>query len=404
MKKSITKLSALLLTSVLLAAGCANTGSQGTTAGGGTAATGGTATTTAGVTQGAGGAIKFGVFEPLTGANAAGGQLEVKGIKLAHKLYPSVLGQNIELIEADNKSDRVEAANAASSLVNAKVNVVLGSWGSSLSIAGGPAFQNAKIPAIGTSATNPQVTEGNPYYYRVCFIDPFQGTVMANYAYNTLGLKKAAIMREINSDYSVGLAKFFEEKYKELGGTITGTYDFQTNDQDFNAQLTNLKATDAEVVFAPSNYTEAGLLIKQGKELGITLPFLGGDTWETPQLIEIGGAEVDGATFSTFFDKDSPLTEETKKFVEEWAKMYPGEEPAAVSALGYDAYLMAYKAIEAAGSADPAKIQEQLGKVKDFQGAAGVVNFDENRNAIKDAVIKTIKDGKFTYVDIVKAQ
>lgn len=395
MKRSIVKLTATFLATALIAAGC-STPAPGTTSAGTTAAGGTTAAT--------GDVIKFGVFEPLTGANAAGGQLELQGIKLANKVYPTVLGKKITLVEADNKSDRVEAANAASSLVNAKVATVLGSWGSSLSIAGGPAFQNAGIPAIGTSATNPQVTEGNPYYYRVCFIDPFQGTVMANYAFTKLGLKKAAIMREINSDYSVGLAKFFNEQFTKLGGEVVATYDFQTNDQDFNAQLTNLKASAAEVIFAPANYTEAALMIKQARQLGITLPVLGGDTFETPQLLEVGGKEVEGIVFSTFFDKTQPLTEETKKFIAEWEKEYPGVEPAAVSALGYDAYLMAYKAIEAAGSAEPAKIQEALGKVKDFQGATGVVNFDANRNAIKDAVLKTVKDGKFTFVDIVKGK
>lgn len=402
MKRSIIKLTAAFLATAFIAAGCstpASTTSAGTTGAGTTAA----GTTTAGTTA-AGGEIKIGVFEPLTGANAAGGQLELIGIKLANKVYPTVLGQKITLVEADNKSDRVEAANAASSLVNAKVATVLGSWGSSLSIAGGPAFQNAGIPAIGTSATNPQVTEGNPYYYRVCFIDPFQGTVMANYAFTKLGLKKAAILREINSDYSVGLAKFFTEQFKTLGGEVVATYDFQTNDQDFNAQLTNLKATDATVIFAPGNYTEVALMIKQARQLGITLPVLGGDTFETPQLIEIGGKEVEGIVFSTFFDKTQPLTAETTKFLAEYEKAYPGQEPAAVTALGYDAYLMAYKAIEAAGSAEPAKIQEALGKVKDFQGATGVVNFDANRNAVKDAVLKTVKDGKFVFVDIVKGK
>lgn len=380
MKKSVSKISALLLSTVLVTAGCAG---------------GGTTTPTEED------AIKIGVFEPLTGDNAAGGQLELKGILLANKLYPEVLGKKIELVQADNKSDRVEAANAASALVNAKVSAVLGSWGSTLSIAGGPIFSNAKIPAIGTSATNPQVTDGNEYYYRVCFIDPFQGTVMANYAYNNLGKKNAAIIREVNSDYSVGLAKFFEEQYKKLGGTVVDTYNFQTKDQDFNAILTNLKSSGADVVFAPSNYTEAGLIIKQAREMGIELEFLGGDTWETPQLVEVGGPAADGIIFSTFFDKDHPLTDETKKFMDAWKEEYPNDEVAAVSVLGYDAYLMAYKAIEAAGSADSAKIQEALGKVVDFQGAAGIVNFDENRNAIKSAVIKTVENGQFTFVDIV---
>ncbi|PKK38793.1 Branched-chain amino acid ABC transporter, amino acid-binding protein [Clostridiaceae bacterium JG1575] len=388
MKRSLHRILALLLTTATLASGCANAadGQKTKDSSGG----------------GSKDAIKIGVFEPLTGDNAAGGQLEMKGIKLAHKLYPEVLGKKISLEEADNKSDRVEAANAAASLVNKKVSAVLGSWGSSLAIAGGPAFKNAKIPAIGTSCTNPQVTEGNPYYYRVCFIDPFQGTVMADYAYKTLGKKKAAIFREKNSDYSVGLAKFFQEQYQKLGGSIVATFDYQTKDQDFNAQLTNLKSAGAEVVFAPGNFTESALLVKQARQLGIQLPILGGDTWETPQLIEVGGKEVEGVVFSTFFDKDHPLTAETTKFVEAYKKEYPGEDIAAVSALAYDAYLMVYKAIEAAGSSDPSKIQEALGKVKDFQGAAGIVNFDDNRNAIKDAVLKTVKDGKFTYMDVVK--
>ena len=349
--------------------------------------------------------IKIGVFEPLTGGSAAGGQMTVEGIELANKKVSEVLGKKVELVIADNKSDKVEAANAVSRLIeNDKVVAIIGSYGSSLSMAAGDIVKTAKIPTVGCSPTNPLVTIGNEFYFRVCFIDPFQGTVMANYAFTTLGLKKAAIMREINSDYSVGLSKFFTEQFVKLGGEVVATFDFQTNDQDFNAQLTNLKATDATVIFAPGNYTEVALMVKQARQLGITLPVLGGDTWETPQLIEIGGAEVEGIIFSTFFDKDHPLTDETKTFMEAWNKEYPGQEPAAVSALGYDAYLMAYKAMEAAGSSEPAKIQEALGKVKDFQGATGVVNFDENRNAIKDAVIKTIKDGKFVFLDIVKGK
>lgn len=193
-----------------------------------------------------------------------------------------MLGKKIELVQADNKSDKVEnVANAAASLVNAKVSAVLGGWGSSLSISGGTAFLNAKIPAIGTSATNPQVTQGNPYYYRVCFIDPFQGTVMANYAYDKLGKTKVPS----SAKSTVTIPWVWPDSLRistKQGGTIVATYDFNTGDQDFNAILTNLKSSGAEVVFAPSNYTEAGLFVKQAKEMGIELPFLGGDTWETP--------------------------------------------------------------------------------------------------------------------------
>lgn len=380
MKKSVYRLSALLLF-VILMAGCGRENLP--------------------ITDSAG-TIKIGVFQPLTGAHAAGGELELKGIRLANKLYPEVLGKKIELIEGDNKSDRVEAVHVASSLVNNRVSAVLGSWGSTMSIAGGPVFANAKIPVIAASATNPKVTLGNKYYYRVCFIDSFQGTVMANYTYDELAKTKVGILREINSEYSVDLANFFAQQYKKRGGTIVATYDFKKDEQDFKSILTQLKSSGAEVIFAPSSYTEASHIINQARDMGIELDILGGDTWENPELINQGGSAIEGIIFSTFFDKDHSLTNETNKFMEAWEIEYPNEEVAAASILAYDAYLMAYKAMESAGSANPGKIQEALNKVEDFQGAAGVVNFDENRNAIKGVVIKQVKNGAFTFLDVVE--
>lgn len=380
MKKSVYRLSGLLLF-IILMAGCGRENLP--------------------ITDSAG-TIKIGVFQPLTGAHAAGGELELKGIRLANKLYPEVLGKKIELIEGDNKSDRVEAVHVASSLVNNRVSAVLGSWGSTMSIAGGPVFANAKIPVIAASATNPKVTLGNKYYYRVCFIDSFQGTVMANYTYDELAKTKVGILREINSEYSVDLANFFAQQYKERGGTIVATYDFKKDEQDFKSILTQLKSSGAEVIFAPSSYTEASHIINQARDMGIELDILGGDTWENPELINQGGSAIEGIIFSTFFDKDHSLTNETNKFMEAWEIEYPNEEVAAASILAYDAYLMAYKAMESAGSANPGKIQEALNKVEDFQGAAGVVNFDENRNAIKGVVIKQVKNGAFTFLDVVE--
>lgn len=350
--------------------------------------------------------IKIGVFEPLTGANAAGGELELEGIKLANKLYPEVLGKKVELVVVDNKSDKVEAATAAARLVEKeKVSAIVGSWGSSLSMAAGDIVKNAKVPAMGTSCTNPLVTQGNEFYFRVCFIDPFQGTVMSNYAFNKLGAKKAAIIQEVSNDYAVGLAKFFTDNFKKLTGDencIVAVANYNTGDQDFTAQLTNIKAQNPDVIFAPGNFTESALLIKQARQLGIKTPFIGGDTWETPEFIEIGADAVEGSVFSTFFATEKPITTESSKFLDAYKAEYPGKEPAAVTALGYDAYLVIIKAIEAAGSADSVKIQQALVATKDFQGAAGVVNFDENRNAIKSAVIKTVKDGKFTFMDVVE--
>jgi branched-chain amino acid transport system substrate-binding protein len=353
--------------------------------------------------------VKIGVFEPMTGANAAGGAMEVEGIKLAQSLYPTVKvgGQEykIELVVADNKSDKVEAANAAQRLVDQdKVQVVLGSWGSSLSMAAGPIVKDKKVPAIALSATNPLVTKGNDYYFRVCFIDPFQGTVMANYAFKEVKAKKAIIIREVSNDYSVGLAKFFSDSFKKLTGdegAILGELNYNTNDQDFTAQLTTLKSMKPDVIFAPGNYTESALLIKQARELGITAPFLGGDTWETPEFMDVGKQAVEGAVFSTFFATEVPITETSKQFLDAYRKQY-GKEPAAVTALGFDGYLIARAAIEKAGSLDGTKIRDALASMKDFPGAAGMISFDQNRDATKSAVIKTAKAGKFTYLTTVQ--
>ncbi len=350
--------------------------------------------------------IKIGVFEPLTGANAAGGELELEGIKLANKMYPEVLGKKVELVIVDNKSDKVEAATAAARLVEKeKVSAIIGSWGSSLAMAAGDIVRNAKVPAMGTSCTNPLVTQGNDYYFRVCFIDSFQGTVMSNYAFNKLGAKKAAIVQEVSNDYAVGLTKFFTDNFKKLTGddnSIVAVANYNTGDQDFTAQLTNIKAQNPDVIFAPGNFTESALVIKQARQLGIKAPFIGADTYETPEFIEIGGDAVEDVAFSTFFASEKPITTESTTFLDAYKAEYPGKEPAAVTALGYDAYLILIKAIESAGAADSASIHKALLETKDFQGAAGVVNFDENRNAIKSAVIKSIKDGKFTFQDVVE--
>jgi branched-chain amino acid transport system substrate-binding protein len=350
--------------------------------------------------------IKIGVFEPMTGANAAGGALEIEGIKLANKLYPTALGKKVELVLVDNKSDKSEAANAASRLVEKdKVTAIVGSWGSGYSMAAGPIIKQAKVPTVGTSCTNPLVTQGNDYYFRVCFIDPFQGTVMANYAYNEIHAKKVAIVQEVSNDYAVGLAKFFTDSFKKLTGddkAILSVSNYNTGDQDFTAQLTNIKAQNPDAIFAPGNFTESALVIKQARQLGITAPFIGGDTWETPEFIQIGKDAVEGATFSTFFATEKPITKESDKFLTEYRKEYNGKEPAAVAALGYDAYLIIIDALNRVGSVDSVKLRDELAKTKDFQGAAGVINFDENRNAVKSAVIKEVKNGKFTFKEVIE--
>lgn len=349
--------------------------------------------------------IKIGVFEPLTGANGAGGADEYDGIKLANKLNPTVLGKKIVLVAVDNKSDKVEAANAATVLAQKeKVNAVIGSWGSSLSMSGGPIFAEAKIPAVAVSATNPNVTKGNEYYFRVCFLDPFQGTVGAAYAFNVLKAKKVAVIREVSNDYSVGLAKFFVDQFVKLSGdekSIVATSDYNTGDQDFSAQLTNIKQFEPDAIFAPGNYTESALIIKQARALGITAQFIGGDTWDAATFLEVGGAAVEGATFSTFFANDVPINKTSEVFLKAFRDEFK-KEPAAVSALGYDAYMVILDAITRAKSAEPQKIRDALTQTKDFEGSAGSITINAERNADKDAVFKTVKDGKFVFLTTVK--
>lgn len=346
--------------------------------------------------------VKVGVFLPLTGDNAAGGELELRGIKLANKLHPKVLGKDIKLFVTDNKSDKAESASVAARLIDKdNVSVILGSYGSSLSMAAGNIVKESKVPAIGTSCTNPQVTKGNDYYFRACFIDPFQGTVMANYAIQN-GAKKVAIVQEISNDYAVGLAKFFKEAFeaKQGKGSIVETANYQTGDKDFTAILTNIKAKNPDAIFAPGNFTESALLVKQARQLGITAPFLGGDTWETQEFIDVGGKDVEGVAFCTAFDRERATTAEAKKFLEEYVKEYKGE-PSALTALAYDSYMIAYNAIKAANSTDSQKIRDAIAKIDGGDFVTGEIHFDENGDPIKGGVIKTVKDGKFTYLTYV---
>ncbi|MFV0342732.1 MAG: ABC transporter substrate-binding protein [Anaerocolumna sp.] len=355
--------------------------------------------------------IKIGVFEPLTGENGGGGYQEVLGMRYANQVYPTVeingTTYDIELVEVDNKSDKTEAISAAQSLISDDVSVVLGSYGSGVSIAAGDFFKDANIPAIGASCTNPQVTLDNEYYFRVCFLDPFQGTVMANYAAQS-GAKTAAVITQLGDDYSSGLGNYFVEAFVELAGSgaIVSNEQFQTNQTDFKAILTNIKAANPDVIFAPSSIATAPLIIKQARELGITATIMAGDTWENSTIIENAGEYADGVVLSTFYDEADPANEEGKNFVEGFKKYLVENKQSdiipAVSALGYDAYLVAIKAIKEANSTDTTAIRDAIEKVQ-LDGVTGSITFDENGDANKDmAFIKVIKDGAFEFLKTVK--
>ena len=349
--------------------------------------------------------IKFGVFEPQTGENGGGGLQEVYGMRYANQIYPTVeIGgteYKIELVEVDNKSDKTEAVTAAQKLVSEDVIGVLGSYGSGVSIAAGDIFADAGIPAIGCSCTNPQVTNGNDWYFRTCFIDPFQGTVMANYAIQN-GYKTAAVITQLGDDYSSGLGSFFKTAFESLGGTIVAEEQFQTNQSDFKAILTNIKSANPDIIFAPSSITTAPLILKQAREMGITSVIAAGDTWENATIIENAGADAEGAVLSTFFDEAAPANDEAASFIKGFKEYLVSiGEPdiiPAVSALGYDAYLCLLQAIKDADSTDPAAVRDALVNVS-VTGVTGDITFNETGDANKSlAFIKTIKDGQFQFL------
>lgn len=349
--------------------------------------------------------IKFGVFEPQTGENGGGGLQEVYGMRYANQIYPTVeIGgteYKIELVEVDNKSDKTEAVTAAQKLVAEGVIGVLGSYGSGVSIAAGDIFADAGIPAIGCSCTNPQVTNGNDWYFRTCFIDPFQGTVMANYAIQS-GYKTAAVITQLGDDYSSGLGSYFKTAFESLGGTIVTEEQFQTNQSDFKAILTNIKSANPDIIFAPSSITTAPLIIKQAREMGITAVIAAGDTWENATIIENAGADAEGVVLSTFFDEAAPANDEAASFIKGFKEYLVSiGEPdiiPAVSALGYDAYLCLLQAIKDADSTDPAAVRDALENVS-VTGVTGDITFNETGDANKSlAFIKTIKDGQFQFL------
>jgi len=349
--------------------------------------------------------IKIGVYEPMTGAMAAGSQQTWEGIELAKEEVKEVLGKPIEVVLVDNKSEKTEAANAMARLIDAeKVVGVVGSYGSSLSMAGGEVSEKAGIPVIGCSPTNPLVTKGKQYYFRVCFIDPFQGSVMAKYAVENLGAKTAAIIQDVAQDYSVGLSFYFREKFIELTGdpkSIVAFTSYQTGDQDFTAQLTDAISKKPDVIFSSGYYGEAALLAKQARELGYEGVLLGGDTWDAPELIEIAGKAAEGLTFSTHYDPEGATTPVSKKFVELYQAKY-NRPPNAFAALGYDAYMLLVDAIKRAGSTNGDAIRDAIANTVKFEGVTGWITIDQDHNASKSAVVKTVKDGQFKFLAVVE--
>ncbi len=351
--------------------------------------------------------IKIGVYLPLTGQNAFGGQLELEGIQLAHKLKPTVLDRPVDLVVVDNKSDKVEAANAVKRLTeHDKVLAIIGTYGSSLAMAGGEVAERAKVPVIGTSCTNPLVTQGKKYYFRACFIDPYQGAAAATYVYKTLGFKKAAVLTDVVSDYAVGLSNFFKKSYKKLGGEIVADLKYSSGDQDFTAQMTELISKQPDLVFMPAYFAEGAIIMKQARELGATFVLMGADAMDNPDTLKIGGKAVEGFLHTTFpYDVNmEQMSAEAKTFTDAWKANFPDKDPNVNSALGYNCYNIIMDALTRAGKADTEALTAALAATKDLPTALGVLTINETHDAEMPVGIIKYIDGQRKYVGEAIAQ
>lgn len=351
--------------------------------------------------------IVIGAVLPMTGAVAAYGQMAWDGIKLAHRMRPTVLGRPVKLALADNKSDNVEAANAASRLIKKEGAVgILGPATSGRALAVAPLAESAQTCMISPSATNPLVTQGKKYSFRVCFIDPFQGAKAAEFAYKVLGARKAALIIDVAQDYCVGLGQYFIREFRRLGGKIVAVAKCNTRDQDFSAQLGTIKTAKPDILYLPNYYTEDALVARQAKELGITAPMLSGDGAQAPELIKIGGPAVEGFKFTAHFHPKSAASALAKAFVARYhAAKQAGEvteDLTGFHVLGADAYLVLIDAIKRAGATDGPKLRAALASTKGFEGVSGRINIGADGNAVKSAVILQVKDGKFVYVTTIE--
>jgi branched-chain amino acid transport system substrate-binding protein len=348
--------------------------------------------------------IKVGEFASLTGKEAAFGQSSHAGTQMAVddlNAAGGVLGKKIQLITEDDQSQGGQPATDVRKLISDDgVVAILGEVASSRSLEAAPICQQNKIPMISPSSTNPKVTEVGDYIFRVCFIDPFQGTVMANFAKNTLHMKTAAVLTDVASDYSMGLAKFFKDSFTANGGTIVADQKYSGGDKDFSAQLTAIKAANPDGIFIPGYYTEVGLIALQARPLGITVPLFGGDGWESSTLISIGGQALEGTYFSTHF-----TPQDTNAVVQEFVKKYEAKNssqtPDAMAALGYDSMMILADAMKKAGTTDGAKVRDALAAEKNFPGITGQITIDAQRNASKPAVILEVTNAQYRFVQTI---
>ena len=356
--------------------------------------------------------VKIGVFEPQTGDNGAGGKQEILGMQYANYVQPTVeIGgetYDVKLEIVDNRTTPENGKSAAAELVNRGVSMVLGSYGSGVSMAGGEVFQEAGLPALGTSCTNPQVTAGCDVYFRLAFLDPFQGTVLANYAYKELGVTTAYVLGMLGSDYDQGLVYYFTEAFEGLGGTVVAE-DFPEGSANFVSYINNAKAANAGVIFAPVSINYAQLIVEAAAAQGYQGALLGSDTWDSNKVIESATGKDVAAYVTTFYQEGG--NPEFDSGIKEWINANPDAKTnnggndmvAAVTAIGYDAYFTALEALKIAGSTDPKAVLEALPSVS-FEGVTGLIEFDDIGDATRDAAYIKTANTEAGVWDFVKVQ
>ena len=387
MKKGFLKAAATTLMTVLLAASVAGCGGSSSKE------------------------IKIGLLNEMTGGNATIGTAAANGAKLAIKEINAnggLLGKQIKAVVADNKSEPSESANAMTKLLTQdNVIAVTGTFSSSNAIAAASVAEANKKPYLVAGATNPKVTVDEKtktvkkYIYRVCFIDPFQGTVAANFASKDLKVKKAAMLVDNSSDYSKGLAEFFEAAFKKEGGEIVSNEAYLQKDTDFKATLTKIKSKGADILYVPGYYEEVGKIVKQAREMGITVPIIGADGWDSPKLVEIASPSALNDTYFTNHYSVEDTSPKAKAFVEAYTKEF-GQKPEALAVLGYDAVYVLADAIKRANSTEAAKIIEALAATKDFPAISGITTINKTHDADKNAVVIELKDGKQVFKTSIK--
>lgn len=358
-----------------------------------------------GTTTSSGDTIKVGVYGDLTGQTSSFGQSTKNGIQLAVdeiNAAGGVNGKKIELVIEDDQGRPEQAKTVVSKLVNQdKVVAVLGEVASTNSLAAAPVAQEAKVPMISPSSTNPKVTEVGDYISRVCFIDPFQGSTMAKFAATTLKAKTAAILGDVNSDYSKGLTQFFEEEFTKQGGKVLAKEAYTQTDPDFKGQLTKIRELKPDVLYVPGYYGQVGIIAKQARELGMDMPLLGGDGWDSPELWKLGGDALKNSYISNHYSADNPAPE-IQNFVKNYKAKF-NVVPDSLAALAYDAAKVLADAIKRAGGTDSAKLKDAINSTKNFAGVTGTITLDDKRNAVKPAVVLSLDSAgsKFAFKETI---